>query len=61
MRTITGTVDSTPIPWLHVLSNIAPPKLRRKMAAHKECVKCFDDSREYELPIKNELANPPPR
>lgn len=61
MRTITGTVDSTPVAWLHVLSNIAPPALRRKMAARNEWTKCFDDSRGYELPIKNDLDNPPPR
>lgn len=59
LRIISGNVDSTPIPWLHVLSNIAPPELRRKMAAHKEWIKCIDDSREYELPIKQDLVDPP--
>ena len=29
MRIISGTVKSTPLPWLSVLSNIAPPELRR--------------------------------
>ena len=29
MRIISGTVKSTPLPWLLVLSNIAPPELRR--------------------------------
>lgn len=33
MRTITDTVDSTPIPWLYVLSNIASSQPRRKTAA----------------------------
>lgn len=61
MRIVTGSVDSTPIPWLHVLSHIAPPELRRKMAAHREWIKCFDSSREYELPLKSDLADPPPR
>ncbi len=28
MRTITGTLHSTPLPWLPVLSNIPPPHLR---------------------------------
>ena len=60
MRTITGAVDSTPVPWLHVLSNIAPPHLRRKLSAHNQWKKCFDDSRTYSLPIKHELENPPP-
>lgn len=32
LRTITGTVRATPVPWLYVLSNIAPPELRRKAA-----------------------------
>lgn len=60
MRTITGAVDSTPLPWLHVNSNIAPPQLRRSLAAHNQWKKCFDDSRSYELPIKQELEHPPP-
>lgn len=29
MRTITGCISSTPLPWLHTLSNIAPPHFRR--------------------------------
>jgi hypothetical protein len=32
MRLITGTVKSTELQWLLVLSNIAPPKLRREAA-----------------------------
>lgn len=60
MRAITGAVESTPVPWLHVLSNIEPPRIRRKMAAHKEWTKCLDECRTYELPIKNILLNPPP-
>lgn len=46
MRTIAGAVDSTPLPWLHVMTNIAPQNLRRKLAAHKECRKYVDDQRE---------------
>ncbi|KAL4097430.1 hypothetical protein QTP88_022212 [Uroleucon formosanum] len=30
MRTIGGLIKSTPLKWLPVLSNIAPPKLRRE-------------------------------
>jgi len=32
MRLISGTLRSTPLPWLPVLSNIEPPALRRKAA-----------------------------
>lgn len=60
MRTITGAVVSTPVPWLHVLSNIAPPHLRRQAAARNEWIKCFNAPRNYRLPIAVELENPPP-
>jgi hypothetical protein len=36
MRLITGTVKSTELQWLSVLSNIAPPKLRREAALFQE-------------------------
>lgn len=32
MRSISGVVQPTPIPWLSVLSNIAPPEIRRNEA-----------------------------
>jgi len=32
---ISGTLHSTPLPWLSVLSNIEPPALRRKAATDK--------------------------
>jgi len=32
MRLISGTLCSTPLPWLPVLANIEPPALRRKAA-----------------------------
>ena len=32
---ISGTLRSTPLPWLSVLSNIEPPALRRKAATDK--------------------------
>ena len=35
MRLISGTLRSTPLPWLPVLSNIEPPALRRKAATDK--------------------------
>ena len=35
MRLVSGTLRSTPLPWLPVLSNIEPPALRRKAATDK--------------------------
>ena len=35
LRLISGTLRSTPLPWLPVLSNIEPPALRRKAATDK--------------------------
>ena len=35
MRLISGTLRSTPLPWLPVRSNIEPPALRRKAATDK--------------------------
>lgn len=39
MRTISGCVRSTPVPWLSVLSNIAPPSIRRTDHSSKLIVK----------------------
>jgi len=35
MRLISGTVRSTPLPWLPILTNIEPPALRRRAATDK--------------------------
>jgi len=35
MPFISGTLRSTPLPWLPVLSNIDPPALRRKAVTDK--------------------------
>jgi len=35
MHIINGTMHSTPLPWLSVLSKIEPPPLRRKAAVDK--------------------------
>ena len=35
MRLVSGTLRPTPLPWLPVLSNIAPPVLRRKTAVDR--------------------------
>jgi hypothetical protein len=32
LRIISGTLRSTPLEWLYVLSNIAPPRLSRKIS-----------------------------
>lgn len=42
MRTITGTIKSTPIHWLPVLSNITPPPhIRRIYSLVREWDKCI--------------------
>jgi len=41
MRLISGTLCSTPLPWLPVLSNIEPPALQRKAATDKLCLVPF--------------------
>ena len=40
MRLITGTMKSTPLQWLPVLSNIAPVQLRREQALVNTIFKC---------------------
>lgn len=52
MRLITGTIRSTPINWLPVLSNIAPPNLRRLHAALREYTKI---SNIVDLPINSDI------
>ena len=39
MRIISGTLRPTPLPWLPVLSNIAPPHIRRQIATTKQLAK----------------------
>jgi hypothetical protein len=41
MCLITGTVKSTPLQWLPVLSNIAPPRLKRKSSLFRELKSCW--------------------
>lgn len=60
MRIVTGSVQSTPIPWLHVLSNIAPPHIRREAAAYKIWDKCINHPNLADVPIRHDLLNPPP-
>jgi hypothetical protein len=40
MRLITGTVESTPLQWLPVLSNITQSKLRREASLFRELKSC---------------------
>lgn len=51
-RIITGTIQSTPIQWLPVLSNIMPPKIRRNVALIREAEKIYSNP---ELPMHQDL------
>ena len=55
-RLITGTLRSTPLPWLPVLSNIEPPALRRKAATHKLVEKIVKHD---SWPIQPDILRPP--
>jgi len=56
MYLISGTLPSTPLPWLPVLSNIEPPALRRKAATDKLVQKIV----KYDSwPIQPDILNPP--
>ena len=56
MRTITGTLRPTPIPWLPVLSNIPPPLLRRQEATVKLLAKVRADPK---LPLHTDITSHP--
>ena len=53
MRLISGTLRSTPLPWLPVLANIEPPALRRKAATVTKVL-----SHDH-WPIHHDIFNPP--
>ena len=57
MRIISGTLKSTPTPWLPVLSNIPPSTIRRKAALKREWDKYKLLPNNY--PISIDLENPP--
>lgn len=57
MRTISGTISSTPITWLPVLSNIAPPEIRRQCATKKVWDKYHNFPNKFI--ISSDLVNPP--
>lgn len=52
LRTITGSISSTPVPWLSVLANIHPPYIRRNAALAREARKIFENPA---LPIHEDL------
>src|SRR5699024_615115 len=56
MRVITGTLKSTPTEWLPVLSNIAPPVLRRKLSVKKLWTKYREHPEDF--PIWSDLIAP---
>lgn len=53
MRIITGTIRTTPTAWLPVLSNIAPPQIRRLSALKSQAEKIANNRM---LPIHNDTA-----
>jgi len=56
MRTISGSIMSTPVPWLTVLSNIAPAAIRRMSAS----VKAMDKIRQHpNLPVFDDVIAHP--
>jgi len=56
MRLISGTLRSTPLPWLPVLSNVEPPSLRRKAATDKLVEKIVKHD---SWPILPDILSPP--
>lgn len=54
MRIISGTLLATPLPWLPVLCNIAPPEIRRKEALVREVKKILSAPR---LPITEDFPH----
>ena len=57
MRLISGTLCSTPLPWLPVLSNIEPPALRRKAATDNKLVEKIVKHDSW--PIQPDILSPP--
>jgi hypothetical protein len=56
MRHITGTLRSTPTPWLPVLSTIEPPELRRKIATDRLIDKAINHP---EWILHQDILHPP--
>jgi len=55
MQLISGTLHSTPLPWLPVLANIEPPVLRRRAATDRLVTKVLSHDR---WPIHHDILNP---
>lgn len=55
MRTITGTVKSTPVEWLPALSNILPPSIRRQSKLLAMYRKILNNDH---IPLKNDFEAP---
>jgi len=58
LRLISGTLRSTPLPWLPVLANIEPPLLRRKAATDK-LMKKITCTAHDSWPIHCDITDPP--
>ena len=56
LRTITGTLRSTPLPWLPVLSNIVPASFRRQEAVSRVIGQIQANTN---LPSFEDIFNPP--
>jgi len=56
MRLISGTIRTTPVLWLPVLSNIEPPALRRKAATDKLVEKIIKHD---SWPVQPDILSPP--
>jgi len=56
MRLISGTIRSTPLPWLPFLTNIEPPALRRRAATDKLLTQAECHS---EWPLYDDVFHPP--
>jgi len=56
MRTVSGTLRPTLLPWLLVISHIAPPHLRRKEATTKLLAKIRGND---SLPLHTDIENHP--
>jgi len=57
MRLISGTVRSTPLPWLPVFINIETPALRRRAAIDKLIMQAECDR---DWPLCDDVFHPPP-
>ena len=57
MRIISGSVKYTPLEWLSVMSNIAPPRLRRQRFLNNTIKKCDTLEKSLLYNIRQDLPN----